>query len=276
MKEYAGLVYLDVQKTGSTQIERYLTRYLSGPPPVGQSHAPLRAGEGAEKLRVISVRDPVASYISLFRYGCDGRGHLFMRLRALGRAGLYRPDASGLNAWLDLVLDPDAAPLLGSGYAQCGAVRLMGLMSYRVVRLFLPRARVRLKHCAGRAEVARKLRRKRFMPDYLIRAERLEEDLLAIFAEEGARIGLTRPVEEIALEMQAERRTNASTAGAALSADDITPDRLARLREAEWVLQDVFGYGAPETRPEVVRGNVVLPRLRPPLPDRATPRETTD
>ncbi len=97
-----------------------------------KAHATLAAAPG--KFCFTNVREPLALYRSLFSYGLDGKGTVYLRLTRSGRGEFYRHNAAGFLPWLDVVTRPENAPLLADDYTP-EIARLLGLMSWRFLRL---------------------------------------------------------------------------------------------------------------------------------------------
>lgn len=129
-----------------------------------------------EGRRVLgTIRDPWSWYVSLFAYGCEGRGGLYRTVtrdvsarsalgsmwretrakKALPRAsfGRYRQskrhpaalwqelyadvnDTAAFRAWLALVLDPGQSHVVDRSYATSGLADLVGFLSWRYLAIF--------------------------------------------------------------------------------------------------------------------------------------------
>lgn len=73
------LVFIELQKTGSTHIKKLL-RELVGGENDGKHNTPSPELLASGKQFVGSIRDPWAWYLSLWTYGCQQKGELFQRL----------------------------------------------------------------------------------------------------------------------------------------------------------------------------------------------------
>ena len=208
------LVYLQMQKTGSSFVERMLVEFAGGVQ-YGK-HQRLPGGfDVGERLIVGSVRNPWAWYLSLWSYGCAGKGSLHGRLTqrlSLRHHGskthpaglisglwhqlrndskswqaLYRSadDIGAFREWLQRILGPDEQGLLGYGYAQSPIATFAGLYSYRLAFLYLRSLRdLHSPELRIAAELA-DLLVQRSQLDQFIRLEHLRDDLLRILAESG-------------------------------------------------------------------------------------------
>ncbi|HVI58790.1 MAG TPA: hypothetical protein VM619_07925 [Luteimonas sp.] len=205
------IVFLELQKTGCTHI-RELLRELVGGEFVGKHNQAGRALFVPGRAFLGSVRDPWEWYVSLWAYGCDGKGVAYGNLtkpglRIKGRGwrtapvaalrGLLRSrtntsaakfqrtyrdvgDAGGFREWLHMLHDSDCVADLGEDYGGSPLNRFAGLMTYRYVRLFTLRKDEAL--APGVATTHEQLAghdRQRCFIDHFIRNEHLESDLLA-------------------------------------------------------------------------------------------------
>ena len=69
MLEFEKLVYLDLQKTGSMFVKKFLRRF-SATPEVASTNGLPRAQRKDGALHVVSVRRPLTPYLSLYSHGC--------------------------------------------------------------------------------------------------------------------------------------------------------------------------------------------------------------
>ena len=75
MVEYETFAYLALQKTGSTFIVEFLRRFCGEKLIYLEKHKPVPAERHRrEKLYVISVRNPLDQYISLYSFGVEKKG----------------------------------------------------------------------------------------------------------------------------------------------------------------------------------------------------------
>ena len=105
MYEFENLVYLDVQKSGSTQIMAVLRQLLAEKQIAGGVHQRIRRRD-PKKIYFISVRDPISQYISLFRFGIERRGMVHLALKKAGYDTLYQPSTDGFGRWFRVYSRP--------------------------------------------------------------------------------------------------------------------------------------------------------------------------
>ncbi len=73
------LIFVELQKTGSTHIKTLLKKLVGGEND-GKHNVPSAELLGSGKKFIASVRDPWAWYLSLWSYGCLQKGELYERL----------------------------------------------------------------------------------------------------------------------------------------------------------------------------------------------------
>lgn len=136
MHDFGEFIYLDVQKTGSTFISNFLELNSSLMPISHVKHGRILQKKPA--FYFISSRDPVSQYASLYKFGCEGRGLLYKKLRSQNYANLYDKDYSKFEDWLKFILTPNNSIFLDDGY-KSNFARLFGLLSFRFLVLSFPR-----------------------------------------------------------------------------------------------------------------------------------------
>lgn len=138
MHDFGKLVYLDVQKTGSTFVSKFLNEACILPLVKKEKHGRIDGADyDQDAYYFITIRHPVAQYSSLFRYGLDKRGGLFPRLKKRGMAHLYRPDRKSFNEWLKFIIDPSNASLLREGYPKFVDSYNIGFLTFRFLMMSL-------------------------------------------------------------------------------------------------------------------------------------------
>lgn len=162
------LVYLQMQKTGSTHVTRVLKHRTKGSQ--RERHEQLQDYQKfTDRLIVSSVRNPWDWYVSLWAYGCSGKGGVYRyllltpwseirqsrrngglasaarsTLRAVSQVG-RRPDWKDLYAdvaneenyrtWLKLVLGEEGRHIQKEGYGASPVKDVVGFMTYRFLAL---------------------------------------------------------------------------------------------------------------------------------------------
>lgn len=136
MIEFESFCFLQNHKTGCTLVEAFLRAHCSEDIVRYEKHwAPPARRPG--KFHFVGVREPLDTYLSLFNYGLDGRGEVYLRLNATGHGALYAAGIDGFAAWLGHMLDPPrSAALYPAGCAWMAPE--FGLLTARFLRLAIP------------------------------------------------------------------------------------------------------------------------------------------
>jgi hypothetical protein len=256
------LVFLELQKTGSTHIKQLLKKTVGGvnDGKHNQATPELRA---SGKHFIGSIRDPWGWYLSLFSYGCQKKGGVYMRtsnparwkqLRKSGvldgvegfeaytpkfiREELYAdPDnAEHFRMWLKLVLDkgPHRA-LIEDGYAESPLSSVGGLMTFRYFLLFADGG-VDVPPTITSQTKLKAHEKKALFVEHIIRNERLADDLITAIKASGEAL-----TDEQEGEIRNAPRTNTSARkyGKDHYYDDET---VALVGEREKFIIDKFSY----------------------------------
>lgn len=140
MDAFDDIVYLDVQKTASSMVSYFLKENL-----LYQTRDFLKHGRivsvksgrhgslyNKENFYFISVREPLSSYYSLFKYGLRCKGGVYTSLKKAGHGNLYQ--TNNFENWLDFMLDSSNAEFLGEGYQKINSHEI-GFQSFRFMAL---------------------------------------------------------------------------------------------------------------------------------------------
>lgn len=230
--EYEKLVYLDPQKTGSTFVEEVLLEVFGREPSYRGRHEPLKVRD-SKRLHCISVRDPWDQYMSLYRYGRDRRGGVYLNLKGAGLASSYET----FGSWLDVVLDPEHAPAVAPMWGKTGVAPLFGLQTFRYLRMAIPRSLDEMTRMRSTEDV-RAVHDEKKAWDVVLRTESLSQDLATMLIQNRRRLGIWKTRGSI-------ERIVASHAGANASKSKrqaMDPRDRDRIAEREWLLLEQFGY----------------------------------
>ncbi|MHA3980415.1 hypothetical protein ACW9UR_22315 [Halovulum sp. GXIMD14794] len=178
MDDFGPVVYLDVQKTGSTLVSEFLAAQLALPRKRFEKHGRVAEAPAPDVFHFITVREPLSQYLSLYQYGCSWRGWLFWRLLRAGRFRLYSGTPEGFERWLRFVMDPANAALLREGYAKAHP-ELIGFQSFRFLALSFARPMRVLRRQTDLAGLNAAYDRQR-LHSAVLKTETLAEDLTAL------------------------------------------------------------------------------------------------
>jgi len=273
------IVFVELQKTGCTHIRNLLKELLGGRFVERHIQAdPRLFVEGRSFFG--SVRDPWPWYMSLWAYGCDGKGDIYdnvttpgIRLRQRGwrlhpfsllgevlqsrfnrHAQEWRRtmhdvnDAGAFRQWLYMLHDETYWGDVHEGYWRFPMNRFAGLMTYRYLKLFAcKKGENDLMRPITTPEQLAAFERDHCFIDHFIRNERLESDLLAALQQ----VGIVVPPETAAA-WQARPRTNTSSKKHGVGYYyDADTEKLVGARER--LIIEKFGYRAPSEREALLK-----------------------
>ena len=243
MHEFETFVYLDVPKTGSDFISSFLRKFCTENKIRSERHVGMEDDYDRSKFYFISVRDPLDQYLSLYSYGCQTDGQLYQRLSKKGFGHLYDGTWNGFQSWLDFVLEPENARLLGSGYAGAQSGRISeftGYQSYRVMTLAIPQADRLFATCETK-DLMSAAYKSHNLVGHTVRHETFRPDLLTL-VNKKLRSSISDLDEAIRYIETAQPR-NASDR---IDRYEVNPTlgkkRQRRLEEREWLMYEIFGY----------------------------------
>jgi len=151
MQVYPGFVYLDLRKTGSTFVIRFLREFAKDKALQSSKHACVEECD-PDKFYFITYRDPLDQYLSLYSFGCKGRGQTHGIMKQLGRyEEFYDRTARGFSAWLNFLLEP-GNPAMGMG-AKNPISAIVGFQTYRLLAMSLLTPRKLLASCRSKNEL---------------------------------------------------------------------------------------------------------------------------
>lgn len=172
MHDFGKLVYMDLHKTGSTYVSRFLNEACVLPMVREVKHGRVgRKDYDPGAFYFISVRHPESIYRSLFRYGLDGRGGLFENLSAAGHAALYADSSEAYNRWASFLLNEANAGYLQEGYAQIAGLYDVGLLSHRYLMLSIASPVASLRLLRWRSQPLRALQGRKWTGDLIAMAD---------------------------------------------------------------------------------------------------------
>jgi hypothetical protein len=242
VQAYESFAYLDVEKTGSSFITGLLEDYVGERRNHSSMHGMLEWFPPAGRVHVISVRDPVGAYTSLYAFGCMGRGAMHGSIQRSGNGGLYTGQPEGFSRWLEFVMDPRNAHRLNPwSYRWSGAHQCAGIMSFRVARLAVPNPVLRFRRARTPDEFVAIYDRYSVV-DEVIRMERLREDLESFVRKHEGRIRWRCSTDEVVAALWRESPRNASAGMDRAVLRRIGEDHRADILDREPLLARRFGY----------------------------------
>jgi hypothetical protein len=235
MIDFGKIVYLDVQKTGSSFVTRFLRANLTLPERARRLHAPV-SQYLPDVFYLTSVRNPLAQYISLFQYGLQGRGGMVERFAKAGMADFYQPDTAAFERWLGFMIAPENAGFFGPAYSRA-LPQLIGLQSYRFLSLSFVNAPSVFAAATGKPDL-RALYARQKLHSRVLKTETLNRDLENLLE---SQVGtFFKPREQVISYLQNARQAKKSMAVAGFRPAQTSPALIAEMQQREWFLYENF------------------------------------
>ena len=201
------LLYFELQKTGSTHTRKILKEFCGEEAVIFGKHNTYDSipsailGEFEKKIKIGNIRNPWDWYVSLWAFGCMGKGTLhrvvvqpqkkaslqYFKNRTKKLLGLLDPQKyewekvysnsrkpENFRRWLKMVVSSESLPI-GEGYKESPFFPSVGLLTYRYLRLYSYQEKV--SECKDMDYIKNYDKRNNFM-DIIIRNEAIHEDLL--------------------------------------------------------------------------------------------------
>lgn len=176
MHDFGSLVYLDVQKTGSTYVSKFLQECCILEEKKYMKHYPVSTDYSTDKFYFISVRNPFEQYPSLFQYGIDGKGGLFRAVKEAGFRELYKPDNESFNKWLKFILSEDTTVLMDRAYSKVAKRLGIGPLTYRYLVLSMAQP-MRKIHAAKNVQDLEQIYKDNKIANFVVKTETMDDDL---------------------------------------------------------------------------------------------------
>lgn len=236
MYEFPGFVYLDVQKTGSNFVIEFLRLHAREDAVTFERHTPVSAKE-PNTFYFITCRDPLDQYLSLYSYGCAGRG----RLRAKLSAEMYDGTPAGFSAWLRFTTDERNADTSREmkKYGRSGISGFAGFQMYRFLNLSFAAPRDVLAACRDADELRQAFRTRRIWSE-LLRNETLASSLASLAR--GALAPHLRDVDAAVAYLKDAPRVNASERVDRAEGFAVADADKRLIEEREWLFFEDLGY----------------------------------
>lgn len=208
------LVYLELEKTGSTHVIRMLRKLEEGGVIEGKHNRASPELLKSGRAMMGSIRNPWDWYVSQWGFGCESQGGLFLRQTGMGISGygmrehpyfalrsiLHQPwkpikkwqyvyedikDPERFRLWLAMMFDPAHKQDIGNGYGHSNLSAFAGYFTYSYLYLYS-------RNIAGLYDSSMRhegdvcvFDQQQNMLDYMIRNEYLDEDLIQAIGELG-------------------------------------------------------------------------------------------
>ena len=235
MLDFGQIVYLDVQKTGSSSVGRFLRANLTLPQLSRKPHTPARQYL-PDVFYFITVREPLAQYISLYKYGLEAHGGLFKRFAKAGMADFYQPNIEAFERWLGFMIAPENASFFGARY-QNTLPEMLGLQSYRFLVMSLIKPGPALRTVRSKANL-RTLYAEKKLQSRVLKTETLTQDLENLL---DSKVGpFFKPREQVVCYLRNAKQAKKSAVKVGFEPDEICPNLINDLKKREWFLYEHF------------------------------------
>jgi len=171
MHDFGHFAYLDLHKTGSSYVSKFLRECCTCKETYFKKHDWVTNDFHVNKFYFISIRNPLSMYSSLYRYGLDRKGDVFGRLKRSNNLKVY----DSFEYFVTFLLDSENANILGYGYRQ-NVAESMGFMSFRFLKLSLQHPMQKITQILKKGEKLESLEQQ-FITRLEIRTEELNEGL---------------------------------------------------------------------------------------------------
>lgn len=131
-------IYIHLQKTGGTRIREILSQVTDGHS-AGRKHGYLNE-KPADKLVFGSIRNPYEWYVSLWAFGCEGRGGVLSWLKddpTWQRVYANANDPELFRLWLKMIYSQEYVNKMQNGYNHFNLNHCIGLMTWHYAYLYL-------------------------------------------------------------------------------------------------------------------------------------------
>lgn len=238
MYSFGNIIYLNVEKTGSSFVRFFLDNNLVASTgqfsPLKQPNEPLRP----DHTYITTVRDPLAQYVSLFRFGVAGAGSLYNNLKPYRLSKLYETaSVANFEKWLAFVLNPRVAKYTGDGFGK-SRPKLFGMMTFRYLNMVIQNPEHHLGKRQNRDGMQRVYEANRY-PATVLRNENLNDDLFAFSQSEQVR-SYFKPAADVRKWLDTVPKVNTSQASTAFDYSRMSAELKARVKEREWFLYQNF------------------------------------
>ncbi|MBA3810181.1 MAG: sulfotransferase family 2 domain-containing protein [Caulobacteraceae bacterium] len=237
MLEFEDFVYLDVQKTGSTTIRRFLKRFARTEVVTDHKHRPVERRD-PDKLYIISCRDPLKQYLSLYSHGNEGKGGLRGRLNKAGMSHFYNGTNEGFTSWLELLLDPVASQKHLLGVDNHRILDFVGLQTLRFLILAFASPLEVFETLRDKNDVKERLR-SAGLYKVVIKTESLSGDLKKLVTGEHSALFKRRSAATAFLDKD---RTKNVSINPGIDLKNLPSDLVSRVQERDWLYFEELGY----------------------------------
>lgn len=132
MHDFGKIVYLGLQKSGSSFVNKFLSECCTLEEKKFRKHGAVKDTYSEDNFYFIAIRHPIMLYSSLYRYGLDKKGGIYNNLKRGKKTKCYE----SFDKFIDFLFEPSNASIIHPTYKKRIAEQI-GLFSFRFLRLSL-------------------------------------------------------------------------------------------------------------------------------------------
>ena len=253
MIEFDKLIYLDVNKTGSTHVFDVLKK-ITGKKPVKVSrHSsitevhPLRWKSG--KFVFATIRNPWDWYVSLWSFGTNEDKSFYQNVAEAAGPDLtprlydHEHPSISFPLWMKSIHDPAFIDKMkGKTLATSHMAEVVGIYTYRFMRITTPFPSMFVrKWNLGSVDRAIAYEKRWAMYDEIYKSEVLDETLKTFVTEHGVELGFKENALKIVKRSEADHK-NTSVRKLASYRDYYTDELIELVAKRDRLIVDLFGY----------------------------------
>jgi len=230
MHDFGKLAYLDLHKTGSCYVTRFLRQCCKLEELNFAKHDWVRNNYSRDCFYFISIRKPLSIYSSLYRYGLDKKGSIYFRIKKAKILSAYET----FDTFVKFCLQDKNANILGENYGN-EISKHIGFMSFRFLKLSLQFPMQKILKCLSEGSNLSTLENS-FITKLEIKNETLNDDLKRLSLDLFPQYFDKEKVDSF---LGKNLRINESTISSN-DIDDLSNETLINMHQKEWLLSSRF------------------------------------
>ena len=230
MHDFGKIAYLDVHKTGSSYVSKFLNSCCTLETLRFSKHDWVRDDWRSDCFYFITLRNPYDMYSSLYRFGLDKKGGVFSRIKKFGMLDCYE----SFEKFVNFCLEEQNANILGYSYTR-EISKHIGFMSFRFMKLSLQFPMKQINECIRKGHSLDTLEPK-FITKLEIKNEKLRSELMRLSLDLFPEYFDVIKVHDF---MNTNLRVNESQITKD-KVDDLSEETLARMSDQEWLLMSRY------------------------------------
>lgn len=231
MHDFGKICYLDLHKTGSSFVSAFLRECCTLPEKRFAKHQPIRDDFNPTSHYFITVREPLSSYSSLYRYGKQQKGELFNRLRLSGNLHAY----NHLDSFVNFLLDSSNSTLLHPSYTSAIADQI-GFLSFRFLCLNLAHPELQIRYTL-KNDLPLLILKRNFIAQNVLKNENLNSDLRTFVT---TKVPNFFDLTKVEVFLGSVRKINTTASGGEQIQQTINAQLTKKVKEKEILLYELY------------------------------------